>query len=57
MLTISTVDYNSWVESKEGLKLASRLSKDVVLAEGMAFRPGFMTFWCLRWPFINISSC
>ncbi|ORY65531.1 Anp1-domain-containing protein [Pseudomassariella vexata] len=27
-------DYNSWVESEKGLKLASSLDKDVVLAEG-----------------------
>ncbi|KAH6655702.1 putative ANP1 protein [Truncatella angustata] len=27
-------DYNSWVESEKGLKLASSLSKDTVLAEG-----------------------
>ncbi|PSN63889.1 hypothetical protein BS50DRAFT_637225 [Corynespora cassiicola Philippines] len=27
-------DYNSWQESPEGIKLASSLSKDVVLAEG-----------------------
>lgn len=29
-----TVDYNSWIESEKGLKLASTLDKDVVLAEG-----------------------
>ena len=29
-----TVDYNSWVESEKGLKLANSLDKDVVLAEG-----------------------
>ena len=28
------VDYNSWVESEQGLKLAASLDKDVVLAEG-----------------------
>lgn len=28
------VDYNSWVESEKGLKLAATLPKDVVLAEG-----------------------
>jgi len=28
------VDYNSWQESERGLKLASTLSKDIVLAEG-----------------------
>ncbi|KAI9749563.1 MAG: hypothetical protein M4579_006825 [Chaenotheca gracillima] len=28
------VDYNSWVESDQGLKLAAGLEKDVVLAEG-----------------------
>jgi len=27
-------DYNSWVESEQGLKLAASLDKDVVLAEG-----------------------
>ncbi|KAI0470710.1 putative ANP1 protein [Xylariaceae sp. FL0804] len=27
-------DYNSWIESSKGLKLASKLGKDVVLAEG-----------------------
>ena len=27
-------DYNSWVESEKGLKLAASLDKDVVLAEG-----------------------
>lgn len=29
-----TVDYNSWVESAKGRKLAAKLDKDVVLAEG-----------------------
>ena len=29
------VDYNSWVESDKGRKLANSLDKDVVLAEGM----------------------
>lgn len=28
------VDYNSWVESDEGRRLANSLDKDVVLAEG-----------------------
>lgn len=28
--------YNSWIESADGLKLASTLSKDIVLAEGKA---------------------
>lgn len=28
-------DYNSWIESPEGLKLANSLDKDTVLAEGM----------------------
>jgi len=32
------VDYNSWIESKQGLKLAARLPKDVVLAEGLVCR-------------------
>ncbi|KAI9657533.1 MAG: hypothetical protein M1831_004149 [Alyxoria varia] len=27
-------DYNSWIESEDGVKLAAKLSKDVVLAEG-----------------------
>ncbi|KAI8633712.1 glycosyltransferase family 62 protein [Xylariaceae sp. FL1651] len=30
----STVDYNSWIESPKALKLASKLDKNVVLAEG-----------------------
>lgn len=30
-----TVDYNSWQESPEGLKLAASLDKNVVLAEGL----------------------
>lgn len=34
LLTHITVDYNSWVESEKGLKLAASLPKDVVLAEG-----------------------
>lgn len=29
-------DYNSWQESDTGRKLASSLSKDIVLAEGMS---------------------
>jgi hypothetical protein len=32
------VDYNSWIESKKALKLASRLDKDVIIVEG-AFPP------------------
>lgn len=32
---IDLVDYNSWVESDKGRKLANSLDKDVVLAEGM----------------------
>ena len=35
MLTISVVDYNSWIESDTGRKLADSLDKNVVLAEGM----------------------
>lgn len=27
-------DYNSWIESEQGLKLAASLDKDTVLAEG-----------------------
>ena len=34
-LTVSVVDYNSWIESDTGRKLADSLDKDVVLAEGM----------------------
>lgn len=34
MLTFLPVDYNSWVESDTGRKLADSLDKDVVLAEG-----------------------
>lgn len=33
---ITLVDYNSWVESDQGRKLANSLDKDVVLAEGKA---------------------
>lgn len=29
-----SVDYNSWVESDTGRKLADSLDKDIVLAEG-----------------------
>lgn len=35
LLTEQIVDYNSWVESDQGRKLANSLDKDVVLAEGM----------------------
>jgi len=31
------VDYNSWIESPQGLKLAASLDKNVVLAEGTSF--------------------
>ena len=34
-MLISAVDYNSWIESDTGRKLADSLDKDVVLAEGM----------------------
>lgn len=34
----AVVDYNSWIESPKGRKLAAKLDKDVVLAEGMCFR-------------------
>lgn len=34
-LTTPAVDYNSWVESERGLKLAASLDKDMVLAEGI----------------------
>lgn len=33
-MLIVLVDYNSWVESDKGRKLAASLDKDVVLAEG-----------------------
>jgi hypothetical protein len=36
------VDYNSWVESEKGLKLAAGLDKNVVLAEG-AHHPIYLT--------------
>ena len=29
-------DYNSWQESEQALRLASKLDKDIVLAEGTA---------------------
>lgn len=35
-------DYNSWIESDKGRKLASSLDKDVVLAEGAEFIPKFI---------------
>ena len=35
MLITFVVDYNSWIESDTGRKLAESLDKDVVLAEGM----------------------
>lgn len=41
VLTIDTVDYNSWVESAKGRKLAAKLDKDVVLAEGTVL-PGLL---------------
>ena len=31
---VSPVDYNSWIESDKGLRLAASLDKDTVLAEG-----------------------
>lgn len=34
-----TVDYNSWIESDTGRKLAESLDKDVVLAEGLCCTP------------------
>lgn len=33
------VDYNSWVESDKGRRLANSLDKDVVLAEGSLAAP------------------
>ena len=35
LLLSSAVDYNSWIESETGRKLADSLDKDVVLAEGL----------------------
>ena len=35
LLLSSVVDYNSWIESETGRKLADSLDKDVVLAEGL----------------------
>jgi hypothetical protein len=35
LIRMLPVDYNSWIESPQGLKLAAGLDKDVVLAEGM----------------------
>lgn len=35
LLTWHIVDYNSWQESEQGLRLAASLDKNVVLAEGM----------------------
>ena len=34
-LIFKIVDYNSWVESDKGRRLANSLDKDVVLAEGL----------------------
>jgi hypothetical protein len=39
LIWVSAVDYNSWIESPKALKLASKLDKDVVLAEGTCFGP------------------
>ena len=33
-MTVFPVDYNSWIESDAGRKLADTLDKDVILAEG-----------------------
>ena len=44
-LTSAAVDYNSWQESEKGLKLAARLSKDQVLAEGNGIK--IVAFVCL----------
>lgn len=30
-----TVDYNSWIESDKGLRLAASLDKETILAEGI----------------------
>lgn len=38
LLTRLSVDYNSWIESDTGRRLADSLDKDVVLAEGMLSR-------------------
>ena len=37
LLTHDLVDYNSWIESDKGIRLAETLSKDTVLAEGRRF--------------------
>ena len=42
-LTGFTVDYNSWIESDTGRKLADSLDKDVVLAEG-----AFWSHWDVK---------
>ena len=34
-MLIKSVDYNSWIESDQGLALAASLDKDVILAEGI----------------------
>ncbi|CAG9999358.1 unnamed protein product [Clonostachys byssicola] len=40
-------DYNSWVESDKGLRLAASLDKDVVLAEGYKQYQTGRTYMCL----------
>ena len=36
MALTAAVDYNSWIESDKGLRLAQHLDKNVILAEGQA---------------------
>lgn len=38
---LNAVDYNSWQESEQGLRLASTLDKNVVLAEGLKIASSF----------------
>ena len=45
LLTSYLVDYNSWIESEDGLKLASKLDKDTVLAEGTSYSTNFDTLY------------
>ena len=49
-LTATTVDYNSWIESDKGLRLAAGLDKDTILAEGtVPLLPtgGFLAYWSM----------
>ena len=46
ILLSSAVDYNSWIESETGRKLADSLDKDVVLAEGLDWTVPFIMRAC-----------